>query len=291
MVRSLAMAVASAVLAAALTVAPTGAAALTPTPRQRLHSVRSWAFAIGDGALARVLRRNAARFGLVIVDGEEVTPAQVALLHKRGQLVIGYLSVGTIEAGRWWYPRVKPYRLDLWDEWDEWYANVNAPGYRAVIATRVVPWMLRKGLDGLFLDSTDSIESHPLQTAGMRHLVATIAATVHARGCCLLTQNGDTTVLPMLSRFDGWNREDVTWTWDFEYERYVRVAPADHARALAALKLVRSRGLVTFATDYTPSAGSLPERWSVAAARSAAALPYVSDVGLARVPAQVFPRP
>ena len=52
----------------------------------------------------------------MIVDGEEATRGQLAALHGEGKLVLGYISVGTIERGRGWYRSAKPYRLDYWPD-------------------------------------------------------------------------------------------------------------------------------------------------------------------------------
>ncbi len=90
--------------------------------------------------------------------------------YSGGALVLGYLDAGTLEPYRPWFRRAKPYRLDYWKQWGEWYANVNAPGFRKLIVG-VATSFERKGLDGLFLDNTDMIETHPKQAPGMRRLV------------------------------------------------------------------------------------------------------------------------
>jgi len=227
----------------------------------------------------------------VVVDGEEVSRAQVQRLHARGSMVVGYLSVGTIERGRNWYPLVEPYRLELWDDWGEWYADTSQEGFRRAIEQTVAPQMMRKGLDGLFLDNTDMIGDHPAQAEGMRLLVTDLGTALHANGKLLIAQNGEETIGSMVPSLDGWNREDVTCTYNFDTGRYARVPRARHAEALAALRAMRRRGLTVFATDYVARAGSTHERASVAAARSAGAFPYVSDIGLTRVPSRPFPRP
>lgn len=84
--------------------------------------MKTWALPLGEGALANVLRRPGA-FDLVVVDSEETTAAQVRRLRRHGAIVLGYLSVGTIERYRWWYGAASPYRLELWGDWGDWYAD------------------------------------------------------------------------------------------------------------------------------------------------------------------------
>jgi hypothetical protein len=82
-----------------------------------------------------------------------------------------------------------------------------------LIAGKVARSLLRKHFDGLFLDNTDMIETHPRRARGMRVLVAPLARLVHARGDVLFTQNGEDSIGPTLRFYDGWNREDVTSTF------------------------------------------------------------------------------
>ncbi len=260
-----------------------GPAAQSAPRDERLRNVKTWAFPLGDGALANVLRRPGA-FDLVVVDGEDVTAAQVQKLRRHGAVVIGYLSVGTIESYRWWYDAASPYKLELWGEWGEWYADVSKAGFRTLIARRVAPRMLNKGLQGLFLDNTDMIEEHSAQRAGMRSLVARLARIVHGRGKLLFTQNGEDSIGPSLRYLDGWNREDVSWTYDFDAGHYVRVGSADRASALAAVRRIRARGLLVTTTDYLPADRPDAVSAAVRASCRAGALPYVSDIELSRVP-------
>jgi endo-alpha-1,4-polygalactosaminidase (GH114 family) len=259
------------------------AASAAATPRDpRLRQVRSFAFAIGSGALKRPL----GRYDLVVVDGEEASAARVATLHRQGAIVLAYLDVGTIERGRWWWPAARRYRLDLLAEWGEWYADVRSAGYRRLIADRVAPWMLRKGFDGLFLDNTDMVETHPGQRGGMRRLAASLARLVHAHRGLLFTQNGEDSIGPALRYYDGWNREDVSFTYDFARLRYVPQPRRAVATAQAALRRIAAAGLFVTATDYVPAGDGADTGTAVSNACAAGALPFVSDIELTRVPAE-----
>lgn len=270
-----------AVLAIALWVSDAEAAPSDP----RLQAVESFAFALGgdldsDAEVARL-----AAYDLVAVDGG--APAdRVAQVRAGGTLVLGYLSVGTIEPYRSWYRKLKRYRLpDRFEEWDEDYARVSAKGFRKAIAGRIAPKLLSKGFDGLFLDNVDMIDTHPKQRRGMHRLVRRLSAVAHARGGLLFAQNGESSVGPMLSSLDGWNREDVTWTYSFKRKRYQRVAAADRAAAQAALQRIGAAGLLVTSADYTAAGDAAAEQESVMNACAAGAIPFVGDIGLRRLPA------
>jgi hypothetical protein len=267
-------------MAALFAAATAGAGPANP----RLANVHSFAFAIGDGDLSGDLAARYASYDLVVVDGEAATAAQVAALQRQGKLLLAYLDVGGIEKGRGWFAPAKPYRLDYWADWGEWYARVDAVGYRRLLVGRVAPGLLRKGFDGLFLDNTDMVESHPQQRAGMTALVRSLAALVHRGHGFLFTQNGEGAIAPLLPYLDGWNREDVTWTYDFGANRYVQQPAADTTAAQAALRRIGKAGLLVTATDYVPAGAAGAARQATANACAAGALPFASDIGLTRIP-------
>jgi polysaccharide biosynthesis protein PelA len=266
------------------------ATAVQASPRDpRLRHVRTWAFAIGDGDLAGDVVHRYAQYDLIVFDGVEARANQIRVLRRAGKIVLGYLDVGTIEPGRPWYRAARRYRLEYWPDWGEWYANTSARGYRWLITRAVAPSLLRKGLDGLFLDNTDMIETHPRQTRGMRALVAALSGLIHRRGGLLFAQNGEDSIGPLLRYYDGWNREDVTSTYDFARKRYVLQPRTEERAAASALRRMAAAGLLVLSTDYTAARDARGDTAAVANACAAGAVPFVSDIDLTRVP-QVAPR-
>lgn len=191
----------------------------------------------------------------------------MATLHAGGAVVLGYLDTGTIEPYRPWFRQAKPYRLDYWKQWGEWYANVDALGYRTLLLG-VATSFEQKGLDGLFLDNTDMIETHPKQAPGMQLLVAALAKLVHGRGGFLFAQNGADVDAPILRYLDGWNREDI----------------GTDPSAVRDLRTMHTHGLLTLATGYVKDPSSPAVQRDIRLACGAGALPFVSNLELTRIP-------
>jgi polysaccharide biosynthesis protein PelA len=250
----------------------------------RLSTVETFALAIGDSQDTPQTRDRLARHDLVVIDGETAPSALIDHLRDRGVIVLGYLSVGTIEPGRSWYPRLKPFRLDHWSDWDEWFARVSSARFRDLITDDIAPDVIARGFDGLFLDNVDMIEGHPKQRDGMEALVRALADLVHERGGLLFAQNGEDVIEPLLSVLDGWNREDVSTAYDFNRERYGRQNPRDVKRAQRALRHLADAGLFVTTTDYVASGDHDGERRALRSACEAGAVPYVSDIELQRLP-------
>jgi hypothetical protein len=242
---------------------------------ERLAGVHSFALALGDGAVDRDL----SGYDLVVADGD--TPARrVKALRAGGAIVLGYLSVGTIEKYRSWFRAAKPYRLDLWGDWGEWYADVSKQGFRDLIARRAAPATLKRGFDGLFLDNVDMIVSHQPQAKGMRALVRRLAGLPGY----LFAQNGDEVIDRFVPFLDGWNREDVSRTYDFDTKRYVAVPADERDAAVAALRRLAARVKLVTATDYVAARDVAAGQMATKTACDAGALSYVSDIFLRRVP-------
>jgi endo-alpha-1,4-polygalactosaminidase (GH114 family) len=247
----------------------------------RLGRADTFALALGDGALQGNLDRRYRGYDVIVVDGQVATRHMVRRLRRGGRVVLGYLSVGTIESYRPWFRAARPYRLELWDDWGEWYADVAHRGFRRLITRRVAPSLLRKRFDGLFLDNVDMVETHRRRTHGMRLLVRALARRVHRGGRVLFAQNGEGSIGPLLDVLDGWNREDVSYTYDFDRRRYVRAQGTRAAQA--ALRRIARAGLLVTATDYVPAGDADARSRAIANACAVGAVPFVSNIALTRI--------
>ena len=174
------------------------------------------------------------------------------------------------------------------NKWDEWYADVNNPKFRTLITGKVLPRILAGGFDGVFLDNVDMVESHPQQQNGMKILLSTVSEEMHRRGRVVMAQNGDSQLSWMLKWLDGWNREDVSFTYNFSTRRYRKTSTSERAQAAQAIRRVRAVHVSAFTTDYLPNSASASAVRQIAEAvkRSCAlgAKPYVGSILLDRTP-------
>jgi uncharacterized protein (TIGR01370 family) len=222
-----------------------------------------------------------------VVDGADTTAATVKRLQRKGAIVLGYLSVGTVESWRPWFGQLQDHRLEELGDWDgERYADTSSPELRDALADRIAPQLLEKGFDGLFLDNVDMVESHEAQADGMLDLVRRLSDRAHAAGGALMAQNGDAIIKPYLPYLDAWNREDPTGTFDFDAGKYAATDAAGRRSARATLKLVRTAGLLTTSTDYYASPTSKAAARAVRIACQAGAVPFVGDIDLKQVTAK-----
>lgn len=265
--------------------APQGALA-APTTKQRLQSARTFVPALGAKLTTTNVKRLAAR-DLVVVDGDETTDGQVQRLRAKGAVVLAYLSVGSVESWRSWFPLLKDYRLEELGDWEgERYTDVSRPEARAALADTIAPQLLAKGFDGLFLDNVDMVDDRPAQQPGMLDLVQRLATRVRAAGHVLMAQNADVSIDPFVPYLDAWNREDPTGTYDFDRKRYQPTDEAGRRLARATIKKLRTAGLVVTTTDYFGSPTSAQAKRAIRISCQAGAVPFVGDILLKNVPAK-----
>jgi cysteinyl-tRNA synthetase len=255
----------------------------TPAVHPTLERVETFVLGLGVDPADPAARVRLGAHDLVVVDGE-TAPADVAALQQGGSIVLGYLSVGTVEPYRDWFEEARDegWLLDRWEDWDEWYADLREPGLRDRLVDEASA-VLDAGFDGLFLDNVDAVDLHPEQAEPTIELVARLREVV-GDDRLLFSQNGDPLALGIGEQLDGWNLEDVHFTYDREADGYVPVDDAQRVRNADRLRAVRATGVLVTGTDYL--AGTDPELVDegVELTCAAGAVPFVADLELTEIP-------
>jgi len=80
------------------------------------------------------------------------------LLESKTKL-IGYVSLGEVGASRWYYPLLKDKGLLLGknENWDSYFINLTDTLSRRMLLNKVIPEIMDRGFDGLFLDTIDDV--------------------------------------------------------------------------------------------------------------------------------------
>jgi uncharacterized protein (TIGR01370 family) len=249
------------------------------TLRARLPQAKTFALALGSTFDAATL----GQYNVVVIDGQDAQSQLISELHNRGTIVLGYVSVGTLEPYRPWFSEAKDagYILKYWPQWDEYYAKVSEAGYRDLLL-RQTSRFLAKGFDGLFMDNTDMIVDYPDQKAGMIEMIRQFSVQL-GNDRLLFSQNGDEVVSNWAQYLQGWNHESVSTSYNFDTKTYLKSNP-ETAAILARLRSFKSAGKFVSTTDYTSAGDSATEATAIANACAVGAVPFVSNIQLNRLP-------
>lgn len=126
--------------------------------------------------------------GMIAIEPEDYSDAEIAALKQSGAKVLAYLSVGSVSDERSYYKVLKPYTLRKLDDWPhERYLDLRQPVVREWIQKRARKLKAR-GFDGWWLDNVDVYEEYR-STEMFRALVSAIHG-VKALGGYVMVNGG-----------------------------------------------------------------------------------------------------
>jgi len=103
--------------------------------------------------------------GLLAIEPEDYSTAEVNALKNAGYTVLAYLSVGSVSDERSYYKALQPYTLRRLDDWEH-------ERYLDVCSKAVQGWAINQGkkilaigFDGLWIDNLDVYEEYPSEAA------------------------------------------------------------------------------------------------------------------------------
>jgi len=251
--------------------------AMSETKKLSIADVNSYVVYFGAGDLSQN-NLKLHHFDLLILDPDEWSKGHVSYWKEDGKIVVAYLSIGTAENWRWYWPLVEEkWKIAPVDEWPgEWYIDCRKVGWRKLILNRVIPKILSKGFHGLFLDNIDVAELYPKTASGVVRLVREIKSRYPS--IILIANNGLCVMSKIWKNLDGLVKEDVSSTYDWNADDYVKV-PLDESNAL--LKILASwkkKGLEIFVLDYAVTKSLA--KYDYERARRCGLIPYAANIML-----------
>lgn len=199
------------------------------------------------------------RFDWVVVEPENLKPADLAALHRAGAEVFAYVSLGEATRGS----AEASWTLGHNEAWNSVIVDPAAEGWRDRIRDRVDA-LWERGYRGLFLDTLDSY-ARTLRGEDARRATAAMATLVRGirqrhPGMKLLLNRGFELLDEVGGIVSGVAAESLLFGWDPAGRRYVEVPEADRAWLAARLRDVKEQlRIPVIVVDYLP-----PSRWAEA---------------------------
>ncbi|WP_431859074.1 endo alpha-1,4 polygalactosaminidase [Azospirillum sp.] len=231
-------------------------------------------------------------YTLVVLDSEHHPPLRP--LKERGKTLLGYISLGEVESHRPWYETVKGWGI-LSAENPNWpgsfYVDVRDKRWTELVVAELVPALLRRGFDGIFLDTLDNPphleRTDPKAFAGMTEAAARLVKALrrHYPGIRIMQNRGYELLPQTAGAIDYALGESVTAGWDFAAGKPHLQPPDDTAfqvEALAAAKRANP-ALEVMTLDYWDPNDAAGVAKLYATERARGFSPYVATVELDRV--------
>ncbi|MDH5393524.1 MAG: endo alpha-1,4 polygalactosaminidase [Gammaproteobacteria bacterium] len=211
---------------------------LTSTARAA-EQLSPWMVYYGANASAKVFEP----YKLVILDGENHSLA--ARLVDRGKTVLAYLSLGEVEKNRHWFAAVKAEGLLLMENrnWPgSFYLDVRDNRWQSRVIEELIPGLLQRGFDGIFLDTLDNPAELERKDAkkyrGMTDAAARLVLTIRRHYPEIkIMMNRGYEILPRVgAAIDMQLGESVFSTYHFKTGRYGFVDTQDYQLQLKWLQ-------------------------------------------------------
>lgn len=234
-----------------------------------------------------------APFKLLILDSGNHPPLEP--LASRGKILLGYLSLGEVEAQRPYFKWLEQAGIVL-QENPNWpgarHIDIRDPRWTAMVVEELVPDIIRQGFHGVFLDTLDSSlfledEADPKRFKGMTEAAARLVRTIrrHYPQIPIMVNRGFA-LLPLIeAQINMVMAESLRSDYDFETKTYRMTSESDYSQILAMIRASQARrpGLEVMALDYWQPDDSATIRKLYATERDNGFLPYVATVTLDKV--------
>jgi len=187
-------------------------------------------------------------YTLLVLDSENHPPLRP--LAERGKVLLGYISLGEVESHRPWFAKVKRWGI-LGEENPNWkgsfYVDMRDPRWTALVVEELVPMLLRRGFDGVFMDTLDNPvfleQTQPKKYKGIADAAAQLVRAIRRNYPTIpIMMNRAYPLLPKVERdIDFELGESVYADYDFKTKTYKLVDRTQYLDQVKFLKDAQKR--------------------------------------------------
>lgn len=250
----------------------------------KFKQIKNWVCVYSQDASIR----NIKKFDLAILDPE--AHPDLAELKKSNTFVIGYVSLGEVGDYRWYWNLIahEPWILDKNPNWDSYMIDVRAPEWQALVIEKIIPQIIEKGFDGVFLDTIDNAEylekyypakKFPGARAAMINLIRVIRKKFPS--IYIIVNRGFSMLSEISSVIDGVVAESIFTRIDFENNTVRLLTPDEYYMNIQRLVAARSKfNLTIFTLDYINPNDTTYVNSIMTKSRNYEFIPYLSTTKL-----------
>ena len=233
-----------------------------------------------------------APYQFLVFDGTHHT--SIPPLKESGKLVIGYISLGEVEATSPYFSTLKSHGLILMENknWKgSFFVDLRNPLWPKIVLEELIPSILRQGFDGVFLDTLDNPlaleEENATRYAGMSDAAAHLVQAIHQhypsikimmnRGYGLLPKVADSLTMEL--------GESVYSDYNFDKKTYEKVQTSSYLEQVDLLKKAQRDNphLKIYTLDYANPTDTPTLLDIYKTERANGFIPYVATVALDRL--------
>ncbi len=203
------------------------------------------------------LKKLSEKDSVIVIEGQSFTAGQIKKLKSGGRRVYSYIDVGSLETYRPYYNKFKDLALDSYENWpDEYWIDVSDKSWQNYIAGKVAGDLVKKGVDGLFVDNCDVYYVYDESDAIYKGLL-NIVKKLDGYGVDVIINGGDTFVTRLIKDkkagiIDGVNQESVfSRITDYENDVFKSQTAEENKYFRSYLSKAKKSGLDVYLLEYT----------------------------------------
>jgi len=200
------------------------------------------------------------QFDRLVLESENIKPAELKQLKQHGSTTFAYLSVGEVGPQRKWANQIQPqWSTGTNTTWNSQVMDLTSTGWQRFVLQRV-DVLLQQGYDGLFLDTMDSYQIHATDPASRKVQQDALANLIYRikrkHPSIQMISNRGFEVMDQVGRYiDAVAAESLFSRWNHEEQQYQTVPEQDRQWLLAKLSEVKQKHrLDIISIDYVSPA-------------------------------------
>ncbi|RNC85453.1 MAG: hypothetical protein ED557_01375 [Balneola sp.] len=249
------------------------------------HSENRSPFSAFGVSYAKITPEQVEGYSMVIIESDFYSKAEIAQMKSKGTKVLAYISLGEVDTNRWYYPKLMEGGfLGKNKNWGSSFLNLEDSLTRSILIDQVLPELTKKGVDGIFMDTIDSVSPYTSRSSLASYMVEMIREIRKRNPDLLLVQNAGLFLLEDTSEYiDGVLMEDIASGYNFEQGEYFVKDDISYHERLSLLRSYSTRFDLPFLVlDFAIEAAAINK---VQSRLDTLGMPYfISNIELSTLP-------
>jgi uncharacterized protein (TIGR01370 family) len=238
----------------------------------------------------KLMPEQVQNYEMVIIEPDYYSRSEIQALKATGTTIIAYITMGEVDRTRWYYPLLEERGfVGVNKNWDSPYLNLFDKPTRRIMMDKVLPEIMIKGVDGIFLDTIDAVAPYS-ERKEMAPLMGEMILEMRERYPeTIIIQNAGLFLLETTRpAIDAVLIEDIASGYDFENELYLVKSQEQYQQRTEMVNSISEQYDVPFfIVDFANSELALSE---VSSRLDQLGFPYfISNIQLNKLPQNPSP--
>lgn len=234
---------------------------------------------------AKTTPEQVQNYNMVIIEPDHYTKAEIDALQATGTSIIAYITLGEVDKNRWYFPLLEERGFaGINENWDSPYLDLSDDSTRAILLELVLPEIMVKGVDGLFMDTIDAVAPYTDRNEMQPYMVDIIKGIRERYPNTTIIQNAGFFLLDQSAEdINAVLIEDIATNYNFSTREYILREYTEYQERVAYLREYTNRyELPFFIIDF---ADDLERVQEVRSRLDSLKFPYfISNIGLSELP-------